>query len=159
MNRITNFVLIAFLIGLDQYSKFLVEKNLPFQQSELFLPFISLYRTYNVGIAFSWLNFIDNNILMVLILAIIIFVLWLWRQASTPGFFSHLGYSFILAGAFGNLIDRVFLGHVVDFIQFHTQNWSFAIFNLADSFITIGAMFIIIDEFIKAKNAKSGVDK
>ena len=122
MNRLRNLALIAVLVGIDQISKFLVEASLPFQQSEKFLPFISLYRTYNTGIAFSWLNFISNEILMVLIVAIIGFVLWLWHQ-SQAGLFGQLGFAFILAGAMGNLIDRALLGHVVDFIQFHTQNW------------------------------------
>ena len=157
MNRVLSINLIIFLAAIDQISKYLVERYLPFQQSELFIPYISFYRTYNEGIAFSWLNFIDNNVLIILISAIIVFVLWLWWRVLADRAFSLLGYGFILAGAIGNLIDRVYLGHVVDFIQFHTQNWSFAIFNLADSFITIGAVFILLDEFLQAKNARSEV--
>ena len=53
-----------------------------------------------------------------------------------------------MGGAIGNLVDRVLLGYVVDFILFHTPVWSFAIFNLADSFITIGAAAIIMDELV-----------
>lgn len=159
MNRISSAIIIVLLVGLDQLSKYLVEKHLPFQQSEPFIPFISFYRTYNEGIAFSWLNFVDNQVLTILIAAIIVFILLIWRRLKADRIFSHLGFGFILAGAIGNLIDRIVLGHVVDFIQFHTQTWSFAIFNLADSFITIGAIFIIIDEFIQAARAKSGANE
>ena len=150
MIRIWSAILILLLTGIDQLSKFLVEQFLPLQQSEPFIPFVSLYRTYNTGIAFSWLNFIDNQVLIILIIAIIALVFWLWSKLGPGRIYTHLGYGFVIAGAIGNLIDRVSRGHVVDFIQFHTQNWSFAIFNLADSFITIGALFIILDEFIKS---------
>ena len=58
----------------------------------------------------------------------------------------HLGYALIIAGAIGNLIDGLLLGYVIDYVLFHLPNWSFAVFNLADSFITIGAAAIILDE-------------
>jgi signal peptidase II len=154
MSRINGVILIILLAGIDQLSKYLVEQNLPFHQSEPFIPFISLYRTYNEGIAFSLLSFMDNQVLSMLIIVVIMLVLWMWYQTKSDRLFSQLGYVFILAGAIGNLIDRIVLGHVIDFIQFHTQNWSFAIFNLADSFVTIGATFIILDEFIQMRKSK-----
>ncbi len=159
MTRLWNIVLVSVLTGIDQFSKIMVEKYLPLHQSEAFIPFISFYRTYNEGIAFSWFEFIDNQVLAVLIAGIILFVLWLWSKLAAVRLYSHLGFGFIISGAIGNLIDRILLGHVVDFIQFHTDNWSFAIFNLADSYITIGAFFIILDEFIMAKIAKSGAER
>ncbi len=60
----------------------------------------------------------------------------------------------IIAGALGNIIDRLTYGYVVDYILFYTQTWSFAVFNLADSFITIGAIFIVIDEIIQHRKPK-----
>ena len=53
----------------------------------------------------------------------------------------------IVGGAIGNIIDRAVYGHVVDFILLYYKDWSFAIFNIADSFITIGVILIIYDEF------------
>ncbi len=153
MSRINGVILIILLAGFDQLSKYLVEQKLPLDQSEPIVPFISFYRTYNEGIAFSLLSFIDNQVLSMLIIAVILFVLWMWYQTKPDRLFSQLGYVFILAGAIGNLIDRVALGHVIDFIQFHTQNWSFAVFNLADSFVTIGATLIILDEFIQIRKS------
>ncbi len=61
----------------------------------------------------------------------------------------------IIAGALGNLFDRFLYGHVVDYILFHTGTWSFAVFNLADSFITIGAGCVIIDELVGSRSART----
>ncbi len=146
MNRVTSIILIALLALTDQITKLLVEYNLPFQESQPFYSYISWYRTYNEGVAFSSLGFLSNKVLIALIFLIILFVIWLWRELEAGRILSHLGFILILSGAIGNLFDRITRGHVVDFIQVHTQNWSFAIFNLADSLITIGATFIIIDE-------------
>ncbi len=151
-------VYIFVLVALDQTSKYWVEKSLPFQLSEPFIPFLSFYRTYNEGIAFSGLNFIGNNILIVLIMLIICFVIWLWSQLDKGKLLSDIGFTFIISGALGNLIDRFTQGHVIDFIQFHTQNWSFAIFNLADAMITIGAALIILDELKQIFQAKREPD-
>ena len=60
-----------------------------------------------------------------------------------------------VGGAIGNLIDRVRLGYVVDYIYFHTPVWSFAVFNLADTFISLGAALVILDEFLFAGRAKA----
>jgi signal peptidase II len=57
----------------------------------------------------------------------------LWRR-TPPTAIAHLGFALIIGGALGNLVDRAVYGHVVDYILFHTSTWSFAVFNLADSF-------------------------
>jgi signal peptidase II len=67
----------------------------------------------------------------------------------------------VIGGAIGNLVDRAFLGHVVDYILFHVGDWSFAIFNLADACITVGAAAIILDEVVTgmkggARQSESG---
>jgi hypothetical protein len=66
----------------------------------------------------------------------------------------RIGFALVLSGAFGNLIDRVWLGYVVDYVLFHLPNWSFAIFNLADAFITVGAILIVLEEFIGWRREK-----
>jgi signal peptidase II len=55
------------------------------------------------------------------------------------------------------VIDRAFRGHVVDFILVHTESWSFAIFNIADSFITVGAGLVILDEFLAWRRGRAEV--
>jgi signal peptidase II len=59
-----------------------------------------------------------------------------------------MGFALIIGGALGNLVDRAVYGHVVDYILFYTSTWSFAVFNLADSLISIGAGLIMLDEVI-----------
>jgi signal peptidase II len=54
----------------------------------------------------------------------------------------------VLGGAVGNLIDRAVYGHVIDYVLFHTPVWSFAIFNLADAFISVGAGLVVLEEVL-----------
>jgi len=60
----------------------------------------------------------------------------------------HCAIAFIIGGAIGNLFDKILLGHVVDFIDFYWGGWHFAVFNLADSFISIGGALFLLDAFI-----------
>jgi len=159
MNRSTAAVLVPAFIAIDQYTKFLAETGLPLQQPVPVMPFLSLFRTYNTGIAFSFLSGLDDTALAALTLAISGFIAYLWYRSHPRQTFARIGYAFVMSGAIGNLIDRVRLGHVVDFILVHTQSWSFAVFNLADSFITVGAMLIILDEFLEARRARGEAGK
>ncbi|MGL4487973.1 MAG: signal peptidase II [Rhizobiaceae bacterium] len=141
-------VLVAVFIAADQLIKWLVETRLEFQALVEVLPFLGLYRTWNEGIAFSWLWGMDERFLVIMTTAIILFVLWLARQTAPENWLARLGFSMIIGGAIGNLIDRAYYGHVVDYVLFHTPTWSFAVFNLADALISVGAAFIILAEFL-----------
>jgi len=148
MRRLWPYLAVIVLgIGLDQWIKMLVEQHLPLQEAVAILPFFALYRTYNTGVAFSMFDWAHGWGLVILSLVVICFVLYLaWR--TTPGqILARLGFALIVSGAIGNIIDRVMLGHVVDYLLFHTPVWSFAVFNLADAFITVGAALVIADEF------------
>ena len=163
MNASRWIIVVALLAGLDQLSKWLVENQLPFQRVVDLLPVLGFYRTYNEGIAFSFLSSLNDTVLIIFTLLVIGFIIWLWRALEPARWISSIGYALVLGGAIGNLIDRVLLGKVVDFILFHTEDWSFAVFNLADSFITVGAVAIILDEIIHAritshKEVKQGED-
>ncbi|MDO9417724.1 signal peptidase II [Pararhizobium sp.] len=144
------FIVIALI--LDQAIKYAVETWLPFQQEVGLIPHLSLYRTYNYGVAFSMMSGMEGWFIVTLRLCVVGFVLWLWRRTPDTRFFAHLGYAMIIAGAFGNLIDRVLFGYVIDYVLFYIGNWSFAVFNLADSFITLGAGAIVVDELLQMKN-------
>lgn len=143
------FVVLAVLA--DQLIKVAVEAYLPLQEAVHVVPMLALYRTYNLGVAFSMLSGMEGWFIVAMRLAIVAFVLWLWRKTPGDRWLAHLGFAMIIAGAIGNLLDRLFYGHVVDYILFYTQTWSFAVFNLADSFITLGAGCVILDEFFGAK--------
>jgi len=145
-------ILLALLA--DQIIKVLVEKYLPLQEMVPVIPFMALYRTYNLGVAFSMLSGMEGWAIVTMRLLIVAFVIWLWRKTDADRTFAHLGFALIIAGAAGNIFDRFLYGHVVDYILFHTETWSFAVFNLADSFITIGAGCVILDELLQAKAAR-----
>ncbi|AUX74995.1 MULTISPECIES: signal peptidase II [Sinorhizobium] len=147
------FILVALVA--DQAIKYLVEAFLPFQEAVSVIPMLALYRTYNYGVAFSMLSGMEGWFIVGIRLAVVTFVLWLWRRTPKDRFFAHLGYAMIIAGALGNLVDRLLFGYVIDYILFHTATWSFAVFNLADSFITVGAGAIILDELLQAKKPRS----
>ncbi|MDQ0455319.1 signal peptidase II [Rhizobium paknamense] len=149
---------IAFILAalfLDQAVKYAVEVELPMHELVHVVPMLGLFRTHNLGVAFSMLSHLDAWAIVGMRLAIVAFVLWLWRNTSRDHRFAHLGYSLIIAGAFGNIIDRFVYGYVVDYILFYTDTWSFAVFNLADSYISIGAGLILLEELLLLRRNKS----
>ncbi|WP_375502848.1 signal peptidase II [uncultured Nostoc sp.] len=132
---------------LDQITKYWVVQTFSLGQTLPLLPGI-FHFTYvtNTGAAFSllsgkveWLRWLSLGVSLVLIaLALFGPTLYLWDQ---------LGYGLILGGAMGNGIDRFVLGYVVDFLDFRLIN--FAVFNVADSFISIGIVCLLIASFQK----------
>ena len=70
----------------------------------------------------------------------------------------RIGFTLVIGGAIGNLIDRAVYGHVIDYILFHTPVWSFAIFNLADAFITVGAGLVLLEEFRAWRRQRANAD-
>lgn len=146
---IVTFVVLAVLV--DQLIKIAVEAWLPLQEAVHVMPFLALYRTYNLGVAFSMLDHMDGWFIVGMRLIIVAFVIWMWRRTPKDRAFAHTGFALIIAGAIGNLLDRFLYGHVIDYILFYTETWSFAVFNLADSFITIGAGCVIIDELLNSR--------
>ncbi|MHA7969507.1 signal peptidase II [Rhizobium sp. CAU 1783] len=147
------FILVALM--LDQVIKLAVEVYLPMHELVPVMPMLALYRTHNLGVAFSMLSDADGWFIVALRVAIVAFVLWLWRRTGEGHHIAHLGFAMIIAGALGNIIDRFVYGHVVDYILFYTRTWSFAVFNLADSFITVGAGLILLDEILAHRRSKA----
>ena len=153
--KIIFFLLICFLIFIDFYSKNLAIENLVYGQSlETFIPFIDLLLIYNSGIAFG---IFDNGsvfvsyILLIVTLLISMYLIWMIINESEVN--KKIALSIITAGALGNILDRINDGQVTDFLHLEILNFSFFIFNLADAFITIGALLIIYFEIIyKPKN-------
>ncbi|CDZ62148.1 signal peptidase II [Neorhizobium galegae] len=146
-------IVIVIAVALDQVVKIAVENYLPMQEAVPLLPVLALYRTYNLGVAFSLLSGMEREFIVGMRVLIVAFVLWLWRRTPKDRPFAHSGFALIIAGAIGNLIDGFAYGHVIDYILFHAETWSFAVFNLADSFITIGAGLVILDELFGPKKA------
>lgn len=147
-------LIILMALVLDQVVKLMVEAYLPLQEAVYVIPNLALYRTYNLGVAFSMLSDMNGWFIIVMRLVIVTFVLWVWRKTEKHRTFSHLGFALIVAGAAGNIIDKFVYGHVIDYILFYTQTWSFAVFNLADTFISIGAACVLLDEFLHSREKK-----
>ncbi|TRC92889.1 signal peptidase II [Mesorhizobium sp. WSM4303] len=134
--------------ALDQWIKYLVETSLAFQEKIDLVPFLALFRTFNTGIAFSMFESFGDTGLVVIAILVVAFVLYLATRTPPGHVLARIGFALIIGGALGNLVDRATYGHVIDYILFHTQTWSFAIFNLADACISVGAALVVFDEFI-----------
>lgn len=138
---------IALLIVIaDQGSKYWALTHLDYGVSVPVLPILSWTLLFNAGGAFSM--FSDAGgwqvwlLLSVSILAAIL-IAWLLWQLDESDRLTGFALTLILGGDLGNLLDRIRLEYVVDFIHFHYQQWYFAAFNLADSAITLGAALLI----------------
>jgi signal peptidase II len=142
--RLPKFTVIAIgaaLVALfDQLSKRWIMATFAFHETRPFGPYFSLTYVHNTGSAFGL--FQGNNTALLVIGFVILGVLFYSARgiAETGGFFTAFGLSLVLGGAIGNIIDRIALGHVVDFLDFHF--WP--VFNLADSAISVGAASIAI---------------
>ena len=142
--------LIIFLVILDLFSKNYAVNNFLFAQSyTTFIPFIDFLLIYNSGIAFGIFDGYGNlasNLLLVITIFILIYLIRLLSKEKVQ--IAKLALSLIIAGALGNIIDRTIDGKVTDFLHLEISNFSFFIFNLADAFITLGAILIIYFELI-----------
>ena len=147
------YVLVLALIAIDQLTKFWVEETLVYHQPVEVMPFFSLFRTHNTGVAFSMLSWLGSPGLIIMTMIIIALLVWVWQRVPKNQQLTLLGFAFVIGGAIGNLIDRMYHGHVVDFFLFHTQTWAFAVFNMADAFISIGFVAIIIGEIFSSRRA------
>jgi len=134
------------VLFLDQITKMLTLKFLLPKGSVDILPFFSLTYVENTGSAFGL--FQNANLFLLIVSFLILFLMIKWRKdILSLGTLAKYGYLMIFAGALGNIYDRIFLGHVVDFLDFRV--WP--VFNIADSAICVGAGFIAI-AILKAKN-------
>jgi len=140
---------------LDQWVKDLVETGMDYHQQIDLLPFLALFRTHNMGMAFSMLSGVGDIGLSLIVLVVIAFIAYLAWRTGPAQHFARLGFALVIGGAIGNLIDRLEHGYVVDYVLFHTPVWSFAIFNLADVFITVGAGLVILEEFLSWRRERA----
>ena len=149
MRRLLPYAAVAFAAaGLDQWIKHLVETQLAMHVPVPMLPFLALFRTHNTGIAFSMLDDLGSVGLIAVTFAVIGLVVFIAARTDPAQRLARLGFALIVGGALGNLVDRVWLGYVVDYVLFHLPSWSFAVFNLADAFITVGAALVVLEEFL-----------
>lgn len=142
------------VVVLDQISKHWVVASFELYERLAVLPFFNLVLAYNSGAAFSFLADAGGwqrwFFTLVAIVASVVIVVWLARLKPVETL-QAVALALILGGALGNVYDRIVLGHVVDFLDFHWQGYHFPAFNVADIAISVGAGLIILDMFIGDK--------
>ncbi len=148
-NFFINLTLIFTIFLFDRFSKiYVIYLDKKFFGSEIFSSkFLNIILIWNEGIAFGLFSFNEiffYNILTAIILLIILIIFFMIIKSNG---FKKYSLLMILAGALGNVYDRIFYKAVPDFIDFHVGNFHWFIFNVADIFITLGVFFMIILEF------------
>jgi signal peptidase II len=136
------------IIITDQASKYFAEQMLVLHQPVAIIPMLNFTLAYNTGAAFSFLHQAGGwqntfFIAIALVMSIVLLVM-LYRTPRKELQFS-LALWLVLGGAIGNVIDRIRISKVVDFIDFYISEWHFATFNIADIAISIGAFLLIMD--------------
>lgn len=137
------------ILILDQASKLLALEVLVGPPIAV-LPFFNLNLTFNSGAAFGFLNQASgwqNWFLIAVAFTVSVVIVFMIRNLSRNELQNAVALWLILGGAMGNLVDRIRLGYVVDFIQIYYNTWSWPVFNFADSAIFVGAALLALDLF------------
>ena len=148
-----NLIFVFTLFCIDRFSKiYIIELSEKTNVTEIYLTsFLNSYLVWNTGIAFGLFSLsseLTYNLFTALIAAINLIIIYL---AVVTKDFRRYFFLLILGGSFGNLFDRLFYGSVPDFIDFHIGNFHWFIFNIADIFITVGVICLILAELLYKK--------
>lgn len=142
-------IVVLVLIALDQFTKYQIVNNTSLMNGESIevIPgFFNLKYAFNKGAAFSFLADTHWGISLLTVISILatifLFIFLVLNSNKHPLLMTSV--SFILAGTVGNMIDRIRLNGVIDFLDFYHNDWHFPTFNVADSCITVGAILLII---------------
>tara|TARA_B100000214_G_scaffold357672_1_gene317544 strand:- start:328 stop:816 length:489 start_codon:yes stop_codon:yes gene_type:complete len=153
---ITSFVIVLFIFFLDRITKILI-LNIAEEAGKVDIyinSFLNFYLVWNSGIGFGLLSFDDNyvynsiTVLIILINLIIVYLIYL--EKGQKNYFLLI----ILGGSLGNLFDRLYYNAVPDFIDLNYKGFHWFIFNVADIFITLGIMLLILSEIFNYKKIK-----
>ena len=152
---LSNFFLILAIFLLDRISKiYVIDLSKKSLSNNLFLSdYLNISLMWNEGIAFGLFAFDESffyNFITILIIIVIIIVFFMILKNKGYKKYSLI---LILGGALGNLYDRIFFGAVPDFIDFHIGDFHWFVFNVADIFISIGVIIMILSEFMVTKTS------
>ncbi len=140
----------------DQFTKLLIVGSMRLGDTTTVTIFFNFVRAHNTGAAFSFLashSGWQRWLFTAIGVGATVFILWMLRSHSGQKLFAF-ALACILGGAVGNVIDRLWHGYVVDFIQVHAGGWYFPAFNVADSAITVGAVCLILDELLRVRKSR-----
>jgi signal peptidase II len=150
VTRHTELWIAAAIIVLDQLTKAIVRAQFELHEGVAVVPgFFSLTRVHNTGAAFGMLNSVDfpfkTAALAMVAAAALAGLAFFASTLPTVQWLSRIGIALIIGGAAGNLIDRISLGYVTDFVDLYWQGWHFWAFNVADAAITVGVALMVLD--------------
>jgi signal peptidase II len=153
-----NLSLVFFIFISDRLSKIYVINESTKNSNDYILEsnYLNIRLIWNEGVAFGLFSFDDKVLYHSLTLLISIIILVIFYMIITNSGLKKYSLILVIGGALGNFYDRIFFGAVPDFIDFHINNFHWFIFNLADIFITLGILFMIVIEiFDKNNNEKN----
>ena len=142
----------AILVLADQVSKAIVVRTMSLYESIPIIPnFFHFTYITNDGMAFGIDFPFGYFIFSAVSLLLTLFLFWYLWSVRNHSIVIRLGLAMIIAGAIGNLIDRLMLGEVIDFLDFMIRDFHWYVFNLADSYVTVGMILLLIDSIILEK--------
>lgn len=146
-------VLAALILGIDQLTKLMVTSSLSLGAQIPITGYLNLVFVLNPGAAFSfladaggWQRWFFTGLTLVVVAVLLVLI----RKSPQQSLFC-LAASLIMGGALGNLVDRLMIGAVIDFIDLHVAGWHWPAFNVADSAITLGAALFVLDELLRVR--------
>ncbi len=145
--------LAGLVVLLDQFSKAWLTGSFTYGEGVVITPFFNIVHVLNHGAAFSFLAGAggwQRWFFVVLAVAISVWLIIMIRQQQHERL-APTAFAFILGGAIGNVIDRVTIGAVVDFLDFHAAGYHFPAFNLADSAITLGVILMFVQQYRESR--------
>ena len=149
----------ALLIGVDQWTKAVISGRFELYETLRVLPVFNLVLAHNTGVAFSafaegsgWQRWVFSALALVVAAVLVNWLRTLPRREQLTA----CALALVLAGALGNMIDRLRFGYVVDFLQWHWGEHYFPAFNVADSAITVGAALLILESLFGARRGARG---
>ena len=152
MKKNVKIIIISIIVVIADLISKLVIKNLVAKDTfiKVIGNFFRLTHTENTGAAWSIL---EGKIILLIILSFVFlfFLIYCAFKEKRDSKLNIISYGFIIGGIIGNMIDRIVYHKVIDFLAFRIFNYDFPIFNLADSFIVVGAIIFVIDMFLEGK--------
>lgn len=145
------------ILVVDQATKMLILAYYHLGESTTLTDWLNIVRVHNRGAAFSFLAGADGwqRWLFVGIGAVAaVFIIYMLRTHAGQRLFCF-ALTCILGGAIGNVLDRLLHGYVVDMVDFHIGRWHFPAFNVADTAITFGVIFLLLDEFLRVRRSRA----
>lgn len=146
------------VLVVDQVTKMSVVEQMELYQSIQITNFFNLTYVHNYGAAFSFLHDAggwQRWFFTLIALGVSGLILYWLRQTTKSQVLLPVAFTLVLGGAFGNVIDRLIHGYVIDFLDFYYQQWHWPAFNVADSAIFLGAALLIVDMLINKEDAEN----